>query len=86
MSKRLDKILAAGVAALTVTCSAAVLASCQDDSVEGYTVTFVTDGGTSYGKIETQAPGQAIVLSVPENTALCLRDGTKLRPLRAKRS
>ena len=66
MSKRLDKILAAGVAALTVTCSAAVLASCQDDSVEGYTVTFVTDGGTSYGKIETQAPGQAIVLSVPE--------------------
>ena len=61
------KFLVLALSALLLMCAAGLWVGCAEEKTEGgYTVTFMTDGGTVYQPVQTQSVEQAVELPVPE--------------------
>lgn len=68
MTKKLTKTLIGLFLAVILVCSvsAFISSSAFASTSSGYTVTFVTDGGTTYFPATTESEDQAVLLPVPE--------------------
>lgn len=61
------KFLILAMSVFLLMCAAGLWIGCAEEKAEGgYTVTFMTDGGTVYQPVQTQSAEQAVELPVPE--------------------
>ena len=61
------KFLILAMSVFLLMCAAGLWVGCAEEKTEGgYTVTFMTDGGTVYQPVQTQSAEQAVELPVPE--------------------